>query len=63
MPPIARELLNDLDDCVIIEKPKKSKKRKAEKTKYDRGYYADKLKQEKNDEDIIKQWKRRAEKK
>ena len=41
MPKIAKDLLKHIEDsedeCVIIE-PKK-KKRKKEKTKYDRGYY------------------------
>jgi len=61
MPKIARDLLDDTEDCVIVE-PKKPKKRKKEKSKYDAGFYAEQLKREKREADYDRQWARRATK-
>lgn len=63
MPKIAKDLLAASDDCIIIEKPKKPKKRKRdEKSKYDRGYYKEIHDDEKREADYDKQWARRATK-
>ena len=60
MPKEAKDLLEDVDECIILE-PKKPKKRKiGEKSKYDRGYYKEKYEKEKREEDYDRQWARRA---
>ena len=61
MPKIAKDLLDDTEDCIIVE-PKKPKKRKKEKSKYDAGFYAEQLKREKREADYDRQWARRANK-
>ena len=59
MPDIAKQTIDSEEECYVVEK----KKKKKDKSKYDRGYYKEMHDREKNEQKIERQWSSRAEKK
>jgi len=59
MPDIAKQTLDSEEECYVVEK----KKKKKDKSKYDRGYYKEMYDREKVEEKTQRQWSNRAKKK